>query len=77
MRGIGSGSFDPKTLTILETAFDEAWLTLKSTGNDKVRANELARCVLRLANEGELDPVRLHDRAVSALAPATMWREAH
>ena len=77
MRGIGSGTFDPKTLAILETAFDEAWLTLKSTGNDKVRPNELARCVLRLANEGELDPVRLHDRALSALAPATMWREAH
>jgi len=30
MRGIGSGSFDPETLVILETAFDEAWITLKS-----------------------------------------------
>ena len=76
MRGLGNGSFDPKTLAILETAFDEAWLTLKSNGNDKVRPNELARCVLRLATEGELDPVRLHDRALSALAPATTWREA-
>ena len=77
MRGIGSGSFDPKTLAILETAFDEAWLTLKSTGNDKVRPNELARCVLRLANEGELDPARLHDLVLSALAPATTWRETN
>jgi hypothetical protein len=76
MRGLGNGSFDPKTLAILETAFDEAWLTLKSNGNDKVRPNELARCVLRLATEGELDPVRLHDRALSALAPATTWRDA-
>jgi hypothetical protein len=25
MLGIGSGSFDPETLVILETAFDEAW----------------------------------------------------
>jgi hypothetical protein len=75
--GPGNGSFDPQTLVVLETAFDEAWLTLKSNGNDKVRPDELARCVLRLATEGELDPVRLHDRALSALAPATMWREAN
>lgn len=77
MRGIGNGSFDPKTLAVLEEAFDEAWLTLKSNGNDRVRPNELARCVLRLATEGELDPVRLHDLALSALAPATVWRESH
>jgi hypothetical protein len=75
MRGLGSGSFDPKTLTILEAAFDEAWLTLKSSGNDKVRANELARCILRLATEGERDPVRLHDHALAALAPALVWLE--
>ena len=43
MRGLGSGSFDPKTLAILEAAFDEAWLTLKCNGIGKVRANELAR----------------------------------
>ena len=31
MLGIGSGSFDPETLVMLETAFDEAWITLKLT----------------------------------------------
>jgi len=76
MRGLGNGSFDPKTLAILEAAFDESWLTLKFNGNDKVRPNELARCILRLATEGELDPARLHDWALSSLAPATMWRQA-
>jgi hypothetical protein len=35
MLGIGSGSFDPETLVILETAFDEAWITLKSSGSAK------------------------------------------
>jgi hypothetical protein len=29
MLGIGSGSFDPETLVILETAFDEAWILSK------------------------------------------------
>ena len=74
--GLGNGSFDPKTLAVLEAAFDEAWLTLKLNGNDKVRPDELARCILRLATEGELDRERLHDRALPALAPAMMWRQA-
>jgi hypothetical protein len=59
MLGIGSGSFDPETLVILETAFDEAWITLKTNGSDNIRPNELAR----------------HDRALLGLIPATIWRE--
>jgi hypothetical protein len=42
MLGIGSGSFDPETLVILETAFDEAWITLKSNGSANIRPDELA-----------------------------------
>jgi hypothetical protein len=76
MRGFPSSSFDPQTLVILEMAFDEAWLTLKAIGNSTVRADELARSVLRLAMEGERDPVRLHDGALKGLLPATSWREA-
>jgi hypothetical protein len=75
MRGLGNGSFDPTTLASLETAFDETWLTLKFNGNDKVRPAELARCILRLATEGETDPERLQDLSLSALAPATTWRQ--
>jgi hypothetical protein len=33
MLGIGSGSFDPETLVVLETAFDEAWITLSGSGD--------------------------------------------
>ena len=65
MRGFHNNAFDPQTLVLLETAFDEAWLTLKSMGN-----------VLRLAMEGERDPARLHDGALERLLPATNWREA-
>jgi hypothetical protein len=61
---------------VLEAAFDEAWLTLKSIGNTTVKPDELARSVLRLATDGERDPVRLHDRALEGLIPATAWREA-
>ncbi len=77
MRGLHNSSFDPQTLVVLETAFDEAWLTLESTGNKTVKPDELARGVLRLAMEGERDPVRLHDGALEGLVPATAWREAN
>jgi hypothetical protein len=75
MLGIGSGSFDPETLVILETAFDEAWITLKTNGSAKIRPDELARRICHLAMGGERDPVRLHDRALGEVIPATMWRE--
>src|SRR6266436_1317754 len=67
--------FDPETLVILETAFDEAWITLKTNGSGNIRPDELARRVCHLAMEGERDPVRLHDRALLRLIPATIWRE--
>jgi hypothetical protein len=69
-------SFDPPTLVVLEAAFDEAWLTLKSIGNTTVKPDELAHSVLRLATEGERDPVRLHDGTLDGLIPTTAWREA-
>jgi hypothetical protein len=43
MRGFGNGASDPQTLVLSETAFDEAWLTLKSFGNRTVKPDELAR----------------------------------
>ena len=76
MRNLHNSSFDPPTLVVLEAAFDEAWLTLKSNGNTTVKPNELARSVLRLAMEGGRDPARPHDRARVGLIPATAWREA-
>jgi len=76
MRGFQNASFYPQTLVILEAAFDEAWLTLKAVGNTTVRPDELARSVLRLAMDGERDPVRLHDGALKGLLPAASWREA-
>jgi hypothetical protein len=76
MRSFHNSSLDPQTLVLLETAFDEAWLTLKLVGNRTVKPNELARSVLRTAMEGEREPVRLHDGALERLLPATTWREA-
>ncbi len=76
MRGFHNSAFDPQTLVLLEAAFDEAWLSLKSVGNRTVKPDELARALLRLAMEGERDPVRLSDGALEGLLPAAIWREA-
>jgi Phage integrase, N-terminal SAM-like domain len=75
-RSFHNSAFDPQTPVLLEAAFDEAWLTLKSVGNKTVKPDELARAVLRLAMEGERDPILLHDGALEGLLPATAWREA-
>jgi hypothetical protein len=77
LRGFHTNTFDPQTLVVLETAFDEAWLTLKAIGNSSIKPDELARSVLRLAMEGERDPVRLHDGAIEGLVPSPSWREAN
>ena len=74
--GLHNSSFDPQTLVLIEKAFDEAWLTLKSVGNKTVNPDELARSVVRVAMEGERDPIRLQDAALERLLPATTWREA-
>jgi hypothetical protein len=76
LRGFHNNTFDPQMLVVLETAFDEAWLTLKAIGNTSVKPDELARSMLRLAMEGERDPLRLHDGALEGLLPAPAWREA-
>jgi hypothetical protein len=76
MRGFHANAFDPQTLIVIETAFDEAWLTLKAIGNTSVKPDELARSMLRLAMDGERDPLRLHDGALKGLLPAKAWREA-
>ena|SRR5215813_13844505 len=52
MSGFHNNAFDPQTLVLLEAAFDEAWLTLRSVGNKTVKPDELARSVLHLAMEG-------------------------
>jgi len=75
MPSFHNSSFDPQTLLLLETAFDEAWLTLKLVGNKAVKPDELARSVLCVAMEGERDLIRLQDGALERLLPSSNWRE--
>ena len=49
MHRYNNGSFDPKTMIIVETAFDEAWITLRTNGHDNIGQKNLrdVSCVWR------------------------------
>jgi hypothetical protein len=75
MAKIGKGCFDSNETALLKTAFDEAWSQLKFMAEDEARRTELARCIVRLAMEGERDLARLRDEALSLSMRAAAWRK--
>ena len=67
-------NFDPETLAILEIAFNEAWEVLLASGGtfDQMATRDaLADLIMSFAAEGETDPKRLKQLALSAL-PRTL-----
>jgi hypothetical protein len=62
--------FDPATLSVIGTAFDDAWALIADTieirGREAARL-ELAIIVLELAGAGHREPVGLTRQAVSAM----------
>ena len=67
--------FEPDTITLLASAFDTAWDTLKKSGSP-VAANHqaawarevLAKRIIEMGKKGERDPQRLVDDALAHLA---------
>jgi hypothetical protein len=55
--------FDPETITLLRRALDDAWSRLPP-GQTKISRSVLAERILKLASQGEHDPVRLRARAI-------------
>ena len=74
MLGIGSGTFDPETLVVLETAFDEAWITLKTNGSANIRPDELARRIAISRWKESVIPCACMTGRLG-IDPATIWRE--
>ena len=67
-------NFDPETLAILEASFNEAWEVLMASGGDfdqEATINALADLIMSFAAEGETNPKRLKELALSAL-PRTL-----
>ena len=64
----GMGAYDPKTLTILRKALDDAWSLLSDERKAVIRKADTADRILRRAEKGERDPVKL--RAAALVSPA-------
>jgi len=69
------GAFDPETLDVLKSAFDDAYLALPVGQQTAGMRAKLAERILRKASQGERDPLRLRAYALEAASPS-MWQEA-
>ena len=61
------GAYDPETLTILRKALDDAWSVLPDERKALIRKSDMADRILRRAETGERDPVKL--RAAALISP--------
>jgi hypothetical protein len=68
-------SFDPDTLRILQSVFDEAAAALPDHEQTPERKAVLASRILSLALSGETDPVRLRTAALLAVLPLPVSEE--
>jgi hypothetical protein len=58
------GSYDPETITLLRTVLDAAWDALLPEHQARTSKAHLAQRMLKLAAQGERDPIRLRTRAL-------------
>jgi hypothetical protein len=70
----GAGSFDPETTSLLASAFEAAWETVRRSGSPLAADRQasstreiLAKRIIENAKAGELDPKRLVSDALSHL----------
>jgi hypothetical protein len=58
------GSYDPETIALLRKVLDEAWANLLPSQQAATNKGILAQRILKLAAQGERDPIRLRTNAV-------------
>jgi hypothetical protein len=68
-------SFDPDTLGILQSVFEEAAAALPRHEQTPERKSVLAARILALASSGETDPVRLRSAALLAVLSGPVSEE--
>jgi hypothetical protein len=75
MKISAGGAYDPETIILLRAALDAAWDTLSADQHSRTTKSELALRMLKLAAQGERDPIRLRTRAVIEVMPGRPRRE--
>jgi hypothetical protein len=58
------GSYDPETIALLRTVLDDAWANLLPSQQAATNKYALAQRILKLAAQGERNPIRLRTNAV-------------
>jgi hypothetical protein len=66
-QGSGTALFDPRTTTLLKEVLAQVEETLPMQKRSSEVRVKLATCILKAAAEGERDPERLRDAALSAV----------
>jgi hypothetical protein len=70
MKMLEGGAYDPETVALLGTPLDEAWANLLPEQQAATDKRVLAKRILKLAAQGERDPVRLRTGALVEVVPA-------
>ena len=72
----GGPSFGPQTIELMSTALEAAEASLPGPASDQ-QLRSIAAKILKVAGDGERDPVRLKAAATSAAMPAAMPVDGH
>ena len=72
----GGPSFGPQTIELMSTALEAAEASLPGPASDQ-QLRSIAAEILKVAGDGERDPVRLKAAAISAAMPAAMPVDGH
>jgi hypothetical protein len=64
MKQTHGATYDPEAIALLLSALDEAWETLPPARRAMTSKTTLAQRILRLAANGERDPIRLRIAAL-------------
>ena len=67
-RLLNDRAFDPETIEVMVTAFEDALRELRLTDRADPVTETVARKIIELAQRGERDPARLREYAVKSLS---------
>jgi hypothetical protein len=65
--------FSPEEIEILRQALDSAWARMSLKEQSEYNRSGLAEHILKLAADGERDPVRLRDYALRKTRERAVW----
>ena len=69
------GAFGPDVISVMATAFEDAWKALAASDRSDITRETVATKVIELARGGETDPVVLREMVLSEFGLSRMSKE--